>query len=399
LNAIFSIGSGATYTQNSGLRVSVNISTKFSSSGNVNIVSGDLNLTKTANFTGGGGVQNTIANDGRIVINGTSTSIFTNTTFTGTGNGTLRLDGGGELDLVCTNQVNALMSQTAMNSIAGNGQLIFGGISGSFHGTFSGAGSLTVQINSQAYLGCTMVNGWELTNNGIISLDNNLRISGGSNITNNSGASFDLTSNNISYIGADGSLGTFTNSGTLKKSAGAGNSTVDPTLTNSGNLEVDAGTMVFSQPVTQAGGQTYLAGGNLQIGGAGFTVNGGTIKGGGTITAALVSNGGAIDQSGLGGFLTLTIQGAYTQQANGQLSLKIGSAGGMVQSDRLVITGQANLNGSLTVQAAGGYVPAVGDSASIISYNSRNGDFNAANITLPPGMRTDPQANQYFIRR
>jgi len=198
-----------------------------------------------------------------------------------------------------------------------------------------------------------------------------------------------------------GAEGSFTNNGTLNKS-GAGMSTVQLNFTNTGGgslLEIDQGQLNFTKALTQNGGTTYLNGGDLQIVGAGFTISGGIVKGSGTITATLVTNNGAIDQTGLGGYNTLTIQGDYTQGANGQLRLKIARGTMDLLYDRLVVTGQATLNGFLTVEAQAGYTAQVGDNAELMTYQNRVGDFPQANQTLPAGMTTNPQATQYFVRR
>jgi hypothetical protein len=96
---------------------------------------------------------------------------------------------------------------------------------------------------------------------------------------------------------------------------------------------------------------------------------------------------------------TLNISGAYKQEAGGSLVEKITKNGGVLQFDRVVVTGQATLGGALTVNAVGGYTPAAGDSADILDYASVVGDFDATKITLPGGMTTDREAAQYFIKK
>jgi hypothetical protein len=55
-----------------------------------------------------------------------------------------------------------------------------------------------------------------------------------------------------------------------------------------------------------------------------------------------------------------------------------------------VVTGQANLAGKLQIDLVNGYTPNSGDSFTIITFATRNGDFTMVNI--PGGGVWDPNA-------
>jgi hypothetical protein len=61
----------------------------------------------------------------------------------------------------------------------------------------------------------------------------------------------------------------------------------------------------------------------------------------------------------------------------------VGTAG--MQYDRLIVTGTANLAGTLQVTAPPGFNPAVNDQFSILTYAQHQGDFNRPYLlpTLP----------------
>jgi hypothetical protein len=69
----------------------------------------------------------------------------------------------------------------------------------------------------------------------------------------------------------------------------------------------------------------------------------------------------------------LNVSGNFTQGSAGTLEILLGGIG---QSDLLNITGNANLDGTLTLTPVNGYTPASGDSFQIMTFAARNGsDF------------------------
>jgi hypothetical protein len=74
-----------------------------------------------------------------------------------------------------------------------------------------------------------------------------------------------------------------------------------------------------------------------------------------------------------------TISGAYTQASTGTLSILLG---GDSTYNKLAVTGKATLAGTLDVQLDGDYLPAVGQTFTIITRGSASGSF--ASVTTSP---------------
>jgi hypothetical protein len=214
-----------------------------------------------------------------------------------------------------------------------------------------------------------------------------------------SSASFDNTATGTFDVQTDttfGGLGdVLTNEGTLKKSAGAGTTTLNGDLTTTGTLEVDGGTLTLGGDLENHGEVDVLGGaalqvngfftqvegainlgGTLTVAGAGKLLNlqGGTLNGTGVINADLV-NAAVISPGGAGAAGVLTVNGNYTQTTAGVLSIDLGGTTAGTDYDQLHVTGAASLDGTLRVQLINGYEPALNDTFQILTYASRSGDF------------------------
>lgn len=82
----------------------------------------------------------------------------------------------------------------------------------------------------------------------------------------------------------------------------------------------------------------------------------------------------------------LTLQSGYSQGANGTLRVDIGGGGVDSASGRVVVTGNASLNGTLEVGLVGGFEPVWGDSYTILEYTTYSNGF--ASVVTPT--LTDP---------
>ena len=71
----------------------------------------------------------------------------------------------------------------------------------------------------------------------------------------------------------------------------------------------------------------------------------------------------------------LTIVGDYTQTASGVLVIEVGGPNAGTDFDQLAVTGQATLDGTLTVNLTGGFVPSSGDSFQVLTFGSGTGVF------------------------
>ncbi len=297
---------------------------------------------------------------------GTSTivDIFNNTGGTIEGqSGTLSFTGGGtHTGGTYTVSSGATVTHSAVHSFSGS---FSGTISGTLEntGTFTatGGGATFNFIGNGLSLPGNTLNGTTFTNDGIITLSAGTNILDTATLNNNgtmtwiaatfymnnsavlnnqSGALFDLTGNHTMSVSA-GTAGTFNNSGTFRKSAGTGTSSIDDPFNNTGTVEVQTGTVVMSSGGTSTGafdvssgallnfstgshtfnaGVTLPGAGPVRVGGATLTVNsglstsnfevtGGTVTGGDTITVTGSMNWSAGTMSGSG---VTTIQSGAT---------------------------------------------------------------------------------------
>jgi hypothetical protein len=173
--------------------------------------------------------------------------------------------------------------------------------------------------------------------------------------------------------------GTINNVGTFLKTNNGGIAEVDPAFNNTGTLEVDTGTIDFTQTVNQTGGTTNLAGGNLIV--TTLNIQRGVLTGSGLITGN-VQNGGTVEVGGAGAAGVLTIDGNYTQTATGVLNIELGDLT-QGEYDQLQVTGRAMLGGTLNVTLLADFNASSGDSAQVLTFGSRTGDFAAYNLADP----------------
>jgi hypothetical protein len=164
-------------------------------------------------------------------------------------------------------------------------------------------------------------------------------------------------------FGNVGGTNSFNNnaSGTFTRDTGAGNFDVGIPFANVGTVNASSGTIRFLGIFTQTAGQTILNGGNIFTS-SGLNIQGGTLKGSGTITGN-VFNGGTVAPGASPG--TLTIAGNYSQTAAGTLAVEINGLTAGTQYDQLVVNGTVALAGGLTVSS--GFTPSQGDGFQIIA--------------------------------
>ncbi len=252
-----------------------------------------------------------------------------------------------------------------------------------------------------------MINGWTLYNEGTVSMGSSTLTIGGQfqpaqTITND--GVFDIRGNYSILHNQTGEALTFSNTGTLKKSAGAGTSMIDMALLNSGEFRHDAGRMVFTYIVRQvAPGQVFLNG-NI-IGAPLFAFDGGTVSiDGGTIEAtfgvqlaagATFSGWGNIigDVTNAGSFAagpddSLTVAGNFTQ-TDGTTTVSSGlSVSGLFQIDGgsvavaavPVTVGALEQNGGALALATGSVLTVNGDYAITGGTASVGWQFSGASI-------------------
>ncbi|MFO0972007.1 MAG: thrombospondin type 3 repeat-containing protein [Phycisphaerae bacterium] len=188
--------------------------------------------------------------------------------------------------------------------------------------------------------------------------------------------------------------GPMTNEGLLKKSAGSGASQMIVSLTNTGTVRVELGELRFPNAFntfTQTSGMTELAGGELRVGF--MTLNGGKLRGAGTLAAAVNNVAGQVEPGSSPGILTIAAttqpvaSGNYTQGAGGKLSIEVGGLTAGTQHDRLVVAGTATLAGTLELKRINGFTPANGAQITVLTANAISGSFtNTTTVDFPAGI-------------
>ncbi|WP_423372808.1 autotransporter-associated beta strand repeat-containing protein [Dyella acidisoli] len=399
---------------------------------------GTLTLTGVNVYTGGTmitagtlqgdttSLQGNITDNAALVFNQTSDGTYSGAVsgsgnVTKIGSGTLSLTGANAYTDGTTINAGTLQGNTTslQGNITNNATLVFAQTSnGNFSGTISGGGQLIKNGNGTLILsGTNTYTGGTTISAGTLQGDTH-SLQG--NITNNAALAFNQTTDGTynGVITGSGSLiktgtgmlsltganaytgGTTISAGTLQgdthslqgnianNAALIFNQASDATFSNvisgSGNLtKTGAGILVLDGANTYTGGTTVSAG-TLEIGDSNTTnasiqsaVNvqgGGTLRGHGTVVGDVTSDGIVWPGGSMG---TLTIQGNYTQNADGTLQLDVTPA----QSSMLKVSGNASLAGTLDLIFAPGTYHT--SKFSLVQAGSLTGTFGTVNGTVP----------------
>jgi hypothetical protein len=367
----------------------------------------DSDATGNIDVRGGGGWTN----EGTIMAsNGGNLRLYDTWTNNGsvdiTGGGTLRLDGnwdnagtismtdslvqlagtftladlgtfdrsGGTVDLVGTFDN---VSNLELNATTGNWNLRGGTISG---GTVTQAdGAELVFTSSSGYLnGVTFNAPMNLSNSSAYAyVDNGLTLndtatfgsstqlifrSASSTLTGS--AEIVFTSNGYGYVNQQNNTDLTIDSDVLIRgtTGQVGNQAGGCTMTNNGTIDSDAT-------------------GNIDVRGGGGWTNNGTLRaaGGNIRTFESWMNNGGIE---VGAGSKLEARSGLTLATTSELTVDIGgsSSFGLVE-----VTGNANLNGTLTINLTGGFDPGLGESFVIMTYGQAAGAFDTVNGTAIGG--------------
>jgi uncharacterized repeat protein (TIGR03803 family) len=285
-------------------------------------------------------------------------------------------------------------------------------------GGFTNSGTLNVDTTSGNLI---LTGAGALTNNGTIneSGTGSLILAKTATLDNAAGATFVFTDNgDVSESGG----GAFVNAGTLEKTGAIGTSTIaTTTLSNTGTVEVTAGTLDISATVTQVSGRTLKGGtwtligsptvhAKLDITSAGrFTTLGSGAKvmlSGTTVAFPNLTSLAAIDQGATLSLLngqsrstvgsltnagtlilspgsTLTVSGSFTQTSTGTLTVRLGGTHAAPTFGRLVSTsGSVALGGNLDVTSTA--LPAVGSAFHLVD-NEGDAAISGTFAGLPEG--------------
>jgi PEP-CTERM motif len=370
----------------------------------------------------GAGTDLTVANQATIDANVSGKTLFLNagSGILGTNTGTLEATGGGILtiDNNIDNAGGVIISNGSGSTVNVNGVTIQGGTltteSGGFMGTAGGGGrsildgstegaitlsagsTYTTAGGSQTGIigtiklgkSANMAVGTATSTSGTLQLTGAATIEGAGTVTmtganafiESAGGSYTLTNEatiqGYGQIGAGTEL-SLTNKGTVD--ANVSGQTLyfnGADFLNNGTVTVAAGATLNDQVSAfvqskAAGGATPVTNveGTLDVP-SGFSLEGGTLEGTGAVDGAVDNTGGVVSPGDAPG--TLTIDGAYTQGADGVFDVVIDS---LTQYSQLDVTGAASLDGLLDVTSK--FALATGDSFTIMELGSVTGDFTS----------------------
>jgi outer membrane autotransporter protein len=256
-----------------------------------------------------------------------------------------------------------LSSNQSIADLSGAGNITLGsnilttngdGATTTFSGAISGTGGLTKAGGGTLFLtGASNYSGPTTVSAGVLNLGPAAQLSATSAAAVGSGA--------LLVIGSDQTIGDLSGSGgvslgshNLTTNGDGATTTFSGAISGTGGLtKAGAGTLFLTGANTYSG-NTLVSGGVLSINGSLINsavqiLSGGTLKGSGQITNIIVGSGATIAPGNSIG--TINISGNITFGAGSTYQLEVNSNG---QSDKIVATGGAVLNGQVQVVAASG---------------------------------------------
>jgi hypothetical protein len=345
-------------------------------------------------------LSGTITNNGSFqmnsVLNGGSAILDIKGSVTLLGSGTLTMSNANDNAIMGYGQQNGA-SLTSKTTIQGAGSITPGCCS-SFvnqhtvnanqltpliiNGNFTNTGTLKVGKKSAMYItggaftnfsGATLTGGKYMVN-GTLEFD-------GASIATNS-ASIMLTgakSQIIDQNGANALANFATNTKTASFSLMSGKTlTTSGNVSNAGKLKVgpNSGLQTGSGSYTQTAGTTTVDG--VLNAPTGVSIQAGKLFGKGTVASTVVSSGAvtAGDTPKKTGKLSPS---TYTQNANASLNIAIGGLTAGTQYGQLAVTNGTSLNGTLNLTLINNFLPAIGDTFTILTASSRSGQFATVN--------------------
>jgi hypothetical protein len=389
-----------------------NLSVQVNNSSTVEVQSGTLLLASGGTSSG----SFLVSANATLVFASATHTLLRDSLITGPGNvtfGTPLPDGTPFVHLLGTyalggrttfvNGVYDLISDVTTNTVTFSGGTLTGVGNFTVTGQFTWTGGFMSGTGQTFANGATDIfratlEGRTFTNGGSVTLRDRggIGFTNGAIFSNLSGATVDLQGD-INF-GSFPAAAPFNNAGTFLKSGGTGTSTLPVLLTNTGTTEVDSGTLVLSSgPLTNAGSLIVSHGATFMISGGYTQRNGSTTLHGGTLTAASVNiqagtlsgpgtingnvtNAGLLTPGGDGTAGALTINGNFIQTTHGSVSIALGGLTQGTEYGLLVVTGQAILDGTLTVILLDDFQPQLNDTFQILTFGSRSGTFATTNF-------------------
>ncbi|HEY0968116.1 MAG TPA: PEP-CTERM sorting domain-containing protein [Opitutaceae bacterium] len=368
--ASFTNSSTGTYNRSGSGQTT--FSTTFTNSGSIALTAGAFEFQGGGSFTSTGTMS---AASGTTVYFNSAFSLSAGATLSGSG--TYQLYGN---TLTVSGGVSLSNFELAGGTLAGThtltGATTWKGSSLSSSGTTTIPSGSTFTISTSADHD---FNSRSLINNGTVNWQAGaLRTGSDGAVTNNATWNDSAGSTFSNPFGGGAS---FTNAaGATYTKSGSGTATFSSVaFTNAGTVEINGGTLAFSGGYTQTAGSLFLNNGNASA--SSFSLQGGTLKGSGTLTGN-VSLGGNLAASPVTfnvgtspGQLTITGNLSLLSTAVTQIEL-----GGTTQGtgyDFIDVTGTATLGGTLTLAFVSGFGTSVtnADTFTILRAGSFTGAF------------------------
>jgi hypothetical protein len=362
------------------------IQAHFVNSGSIEPISGTLSLTRSSLLGG------TIAGTTTLLLPSGSHD-FDGLTVAGTG--TTRIDGASvTVNTVGTGATVAPGGtlHLMLGMLGGDGPLTVNGTFRWDRGIISGSGSLVMNntLTIAVPAGCcgfnATLNGRSLTNNGTVTsmasnpflLQNNATLA-------NAGTFQILTDSAIQR--GDLSEPQIINSGTFRKTAGSGTTTVEVAFSTSGQVSAESGTLSFNRGFSQSAGDTVLKGGGIASSGT-LDFDGGKLSGSGLVNAHVTVGGETSPGLSAG---SLSIAKNFTQASSSVFRVELGGLTPGTDFDQLQLTGNsvaATMNGALIVELLPGFVPSLGNEFVLLTAanGTVTGGFTTTQLPVVPGV-------------
>jgi T5SS/PEP-CTERM-associated repeat protein len=248
----------------------------------------------------------------------------------------------------------------------------------------AGAGSAWATTSLRVYYGTLNIqNGGTVANDGIVEFAGSATVTG-------PGSSW-VIDGDLSFSG-NGALnirdaGVVTNTSASVGSSDGGDFHV-VTVEGAGSTWTNTGDLIVGTDYYIPNAWVGLSeGGTISVGGLLLVHHTGVVGGNGTLTATVVNFGGVgADSTGFG--VTppgiLHVDGDYLQAAEAYLTLYLRDTS---DYDRLQVSGDVALNGTLLVGLANSFQPSAGDIFDILDWGSLSGTFDSVQLpALPAGL-------------
>ena len=334
-----------------------------------------LSITNGGHLTSAGssvGTANYGVEPGQITVDG-SGSTWNNTGSFAIGEAVH--DGAGELEILNGGHVTSDNARIISASADTPSKVVVGGVSSIWNiGT-----NLTMGVSPGSVE-------FDVTNGGTVTIGTNATVLAGEGNHDNSraaasilvdGPKSTLTIGQTLQVGGNAG-GTLTITGGAHVSSGSGliypknwNTPGTALITGSGSMWSTSGDIILDGLLTVSDGARASVGGRILI------QEEGELRGNGTITGN-VQNGVLVAPGTSPG--RLTIAGNYSQIASGTLQIDLGGRTAGTEYDPLSVTGNAALDGTLSVALIDGFLPKLGDSFDILDWGTLSGTFSTLQL-------------------